>query len=712
MLAWLAVLMAASAEVFAAPTRYQPQVINPDLVGARRVETGATAVFVAWGTDATIFRSEDGREWRHADTSGTADLAQIAADPMGTVLVAVGAQGTILRSIDTGRTWQPARNRATDTDLRAVVHAGGHAWIAAGTAGHILRSTDDARTWSLIDSHLGPTLRALSLDGPRILIGGDGGLVGFSLDQGESWQVTAIAMPDPATPISGFHRIGKLVLATSALGRFLVSADGGDSWDLMQSTSQASFTDAAWDPDHDTIVMTGHNGDVLRSADGGQSWEGGEIVIDGRKNFLSAIRHDPRAHALLVTGQSGTIARSTDGGRTWASATREPGGGALRGELRGLVHDPRTGTFMVFGTGGLLASSTDGGARWQYARESLEVSLREIVATPHGDALVATSRLGHVLRSADSGASWRAVTPNYPDANTSPDLRALLVTPAGDAIVAVGPPGAILRGDAEGANWRIAVWNDIEAARAFPWVLADATRNLVVAVEARGAMMVSRDDGASWSRGELATPLEPGKFPLWQGAALGERGVLVVAGEGGLAARSTDDGASWQRVDTGTAENLFGSYADDSTGAVLLSGSRGTLLRSTDLGITWRALTSGSDQELRGFQFDARTRALLCFGNHGTTLRSHDQGRTWRRIPTGVDGALRKSLIEPGTGNLLVAGSQGTLLRSADGGATWQRLETHTSRHFSSVAADSRTGDLVLVGDRIVRLVRQSRREK
>jgi photosystem II stability/assembly factor-like uncharacterized protein len=526
-------------------------------------------------------------------------------------------------------------------------------------------------------------------------------LVGFSPDQGETWQVTAIAMPDPATPIAGFHRIGKLLLATSALGRFLVSGDGADSWDLMQSTSQAFFTDAAWDPDHDAIVMTGHNGDVLRSPDGGQTWEGGEIVIDGRKNFLSAIRHDPRGHALLVTGQSGTIARSTDGGRTWASATRE-----LRGELRGLLHDPRAGTFVVFGAGGLLASSTDGGARWQFAREPLEVSLREILATPRGDALVATSRLGHVMRSADAGASWQAVSPNYPNANTPPDLRGLIATPGG-AMVAVGPPGAILRGDADGTHWRVTVWNDIEAERAFPWVLADQSRKFLLAVEARGAMMVSRDEGTSWTGGDLATPLEPGKFPFWQGTTLGERGILVVAGEGGRAARSTDDGASWQLVDTGSTENLFGSYADSSTGELFLSGSRGTLLRSTDLGVTWRALSSGSDQELRRFHLDARTHALLCFGNHGTMLRSQDQGRTWRRVPTRVDGALRKLVIEPRSGNLLVAGSQGTLLRSADGGASWAKLDTHTSRHFTSIAADAKTGDLVLVGDRIVRLARR-----
>jgi hypothetical protein len=77
-------------------------------------------------------------------------------------------------------------------------------------------------------------------------------------------------------------------------------------------------------------------------------------------------------------------------------------------------------------------------------------------------------------------------------------------------------------------------------------------------------------------------------------------------------------------------------------------------------------------------------------------------------VPSGTDGVLRKAVLEPRTGNLLLVGSQGAILRSRDGRG-WEALPSHTVRPFNSLVVDERSGDLVLVGERIVRLVRQSK---
>jgi photosystem II stability/assembly factor-like uncharacterized protein len=683
----------------AAP-RYLPQVINPQLDGALLLP-GASALLVH-GSDATILRSTDGLRWSHARTPGSADLAGLAANTDGGVLVAVGQASTLLRSIDGGQSWQAARLPKLQTDLRAVVNVAGSAlWVAAGTRGRILRSTDDAKTWTLVESRLDAEFLALHHDlaSGVLLLGGEKGLVGFSKDQGLSWQLTAIAMPEPATPVTGFHRFGPLLLATSALGRFLTSSDDARSWDLMQASTNAFFTGVAFDPERGSIVMSGHNGDVLRSTDGGRNWEGSEVTVDGRKSYLNTVMYHGGSKSLLTVGQGGTVARSIDGGASWSKASND-----LRGELRGLVE--YQGRLLTFGSGGAIASSEDAGRHWSHARNHLDLNLREIAAAAQGPALLASGRLGELIRSMDGGASWSAIDIAYPNVNTPPDLRALMLTPTREALLAIGPPGAILRSNADGSAWQLRHWTELEAERAFPWALVDQHRKLVVAVEARGGMQVSGDDGLTWETRAAVVPA--GGMPLWQGALLERQGVMIVAGEDGTVARSDDAGRNWAMLDSGTREDLYGSFADQQSDLLFLAGAAGTLLRSTDLGITWRSIPSGTDKELRRLMRDPRSGALLCFGASGTILRSQDDGISWKRIESGSDGVLRKGMLEPGTRNLMIAGSRGTLLRSADGGRRWERLETHTARHFSSFAAHEQSGDLVLVGERIVRLVRQS----
>jgi len=682
---------------------YQPAVINPDFSGGLLVNGSRTLLL--WGSDGTILRSEDGELWTHAATATAVDLARVSTNAAGDVLVAVGAEGVILRSQDAGKNWALARNSTTDTDLRAVVNApGSRTWITAGTNGRVLRSTDDGRTWTRVDSQLKTSFQTLFVDplSRKILIGGDEGLVGFSKDAGVSWQITAIAMPEPATPITSFHRFGKLLLATSALGRFLTSEDDAASWDLLQASTKAFFTDVAFDPERHSIVMTGHNGDVLRSLDGGRTWEGSEISIDDRKNYLSAIRYDANSTSLVAVGQDGTIARSTDGGMQWTKASSE-----LTGDVRGIIADTSRGRLHAFGTGGMLLVSKDSGAHWKTTRNLLDVSLREISGMPRSPVLVAAGRLGAVVRSTDSGASWQALNVPYPNPNTPPDLRGLIPAPSGDALIAVGPPGAILRSNADGSAWDVRHSESIEAERAYPWVLADRKRKILVAVESRGEMRISTDDGIRWSTSSI--PTSTGALTFWQGTVLENAGVMLVAGHAGKAARSLD-ARDWQTVATGTDKDLFGSFADDANGLLFLMGAEGTLLRSADLGVSWKAMASGSTNELRRMMLDPRTGALVCFGTHGTILHSQDGGLTWQRVPSGTDGALRKGALEPGTGNLLIVGSQGTFLRSRDGGRSWESIASHTRRHFNSLWVDERSGDVVLVGERIVRLVRQSAR--
>jgi photosystem II stability/assembly factor-like uncharacterized protein len=676
------------------------RVVNPELTTGLTVP--GSGVLLLAGSDGTILRSTGGSRWSHATTPTSADLARLAANDRGTTLVAVGARGTVLRSVDAGGTWQAARNAVVDTDLKTVTfHAPSGVWLAAGTNGRLLRSKDDARSFSEIATNLTLDFHALFVDPEtrNILIGGDQGATGWSNDAGESWQLTMIAMPEPATPVTAFHRFGKLLLATSALGRFLTSTDGAHSWDLLQSSSKSFFTDAAADPSRGAIVLTGHNGDVVRSGDGGEHWDALEVA-PANKSFLAALSYDPRSESLLAVTQNGSLVRSRDGGATWSKAAPD-----LGGEIRGLLA-AQDGRLITFGTGGRVATSPDSGASWQIARPGIDAQLREVVALG-GGRFVATGQLGAILRSSDRGESWESIDVAWPDPNTPPDLRAVADAPDG-GIVAAGPPGAILRADSAGTHWEVVHWTKLEDERAFPQLLSDRNLKRVIVVEARGEMRVARDGVREWQ--PVAVPGEWRDFPFWHASSLPDPDVVLITGKGGLAVRSDDGARRFHIVDTGTKADLYGSFADPDSRQMLLVGQDGTLLRSNDLGRSWQRADSGTRAELRRAWRDPRTGAYVVFGAHGAITRSTDGGRTWSVVPSGTDGVLRKAIHATRATGLLIVGGQGTLLRSRDGGASFERLETHTTRHFTSLAADPHSGDLVLVGERIVRLVRQSAR--
>jgi CheY-like chemotaxis protein len=250
----------------ASAPRYSARVINPKL--AHGIFEARTRTFFVCGTDGAVLRSEDGVAWVQAETPTMADLTRLSADSRGRVLVAVGKNGAILRSENSGRSWALAANDTTSTDLNAVIqHARSGTWLAAGTNGVILRSRDEGKSWKSLGQGVSLTFHTLFVDPSRdaIFVGGDEGIIGRSLNGGESFQVKAIEMEEPRTPITQFFEHGGRLIATSALGRLLISEDGGSSWNVLKTGTGAFFTGGAFDPDSKSFVLTSHTGDVFRS---------------------------------------------------------------------------------------------------------------------------------------------------------------------------------------------------------------------------------------------------------------------------------------------------------------------------------------------------------------------------------------------------------------------------------------------------------------
>ncbi|ABS62778.1 conserved hypothetical protein [Parvibaculum lavamentivorans DS-1] len=223
---------------------------------------------------------------------------------------------------------------------------------------------------------------------------------------------------------------------------------------------------------------------------------------------------------------------------------------------------------------------------------------------------------GTVLASEDGGLSWA----HYVRPDTS--LALLGVIAEGGKRFAVGQSGQIFRLDGDS-------WSPLESgtdARLFSIALGH--NGLVVVVGGFGTILVSHDNGATWSAATidwmpiLNDYVEPHLY-----AVQIQNGVITVAGEFGLILRSLDDGASWTVAHRGEA-SIF-DFSIDQKGLGLAVGQEGLVLATADGGASWRESGRLSGTPLLGvWQSGARAFAVGIRGGYA----SNDGGRNWKSV--------------------------------------------------------------------------------
>jgi len=183
-----------------------------------RADTGGSGAGGAGAAGAT----EPGpNDWREAGGGITADLFAVWTD--GSLVVAVGSEGKILRSADGGLSFTEVES-GVDTDLLAVWHAGGVVAVA-GAGGTILTSNDAGETFTAVGSGQSEDITALWGSGPNhILAAGESAGVLSSIDGGASFE------PVSGVGIRSLWGLDENVVYGLTPSRGMRSEDGGTSW--------------------------------------------------------------------------------------------------------------------------------------------------------------------------------------------------------------------------------------------------------------------------------------------------------------------------------------------------------------------------------------------------------------------------------------------------------------------------------------------------
>jgi photosystem II stability/assembly factor-like uncharacterized protein len=205
-------------------------------------------------------------------------------------------------------------------------------------------------------------------------------------------------------------------------------------------------------------------------------------------------------------------------------------------------------------------------------------------------------------------------------------------------------------------------------------------------VGASGVLLMSEDDGKTWTRTQLAKIHPFSWLDLFSIRFAPDHVNGWISGEQGLILRTTDGGRTWHNQQSGVPDNLYRVAPADAKNAVA-AGANGTILYTND-GNDWHQARQKSGLAFFDASAPDRSNAWVA-GEFESVLHSSDGGKTW----TAQCGGKRGNFRQPAYFRVSfrddmhgwVTGQGATILVTSDGGSTWQRVPSPTKSSMFAV---------------------------
>ena len=304
---------------------------------------------------------------------------------------AVGAMGTILRTVDGGKSWQKEELRH-NADLQRVFFVNPlEGWTAGGKIRMGAKNEDmrhDER--------------------------GGYGYIFHTSDGGKTWECQ---YGERGRHLFGLYFINdKVGYACGELGFLLKTQDGGRHWRECSTSNTLNWLYAIAFEDELSGFAVGESETVIRTEDGGETWLAVNAPADRKfyqfRPFYRDI--DFNGSTGCIVGQNGSILISHDAGKNWS-----PAGTFVASDTREFLDftrvcfvTPQVG-YVVGELGTRLMVTEDAGQSWTLKPIDNNDWLRSVWADPHGKVVAAGER-EKILISNDRGFKWSTVRGDEP----------------------------------------------------------------------------------------------------------------------------------------------------------------------------------------------------------------------------------------------------------------------------------------------------------
>lgn len=273
----------------------------------------------------------------------------------------------------------------------------------------------------------------------------------------------------------------------------------------------------------------------------------------------------------------------------------------------------------------------------------------------------------------------------------------------GDKMVVVGSRGHILLSKDDGNSWTQARVPTRVALTAVHF--SDDSNGWAVGHDA--IILNTKDGGSTWERVHYAPEEERPLLDIWFDAS-GQTGFAY--GAYGFVLKSNDGGANWRSLDIGAEDGEPDDYhlnaiAKAKNGVMYLAAEAGVAYRSFDDGETWERMYAPYEGSFFGV-LPLSGDSLLMFGLQGNVFRSDDLGESWTPIEIELTATLNGGAVL-NDGTVVIVGNEGAMLVSSSGGYSFVEKNLEDRKSISNIIPTKDNGAL-LVGDMGVRKLSHS----
>lgn len=292
--------------------------------------------------------------------------------------------------------------------------------------------------------------------------------------------------------------------------------------------------------------------------------------------------------------------------------------------------------------------------------------------------------------------------------------RSLLldVARAGKRIVAVGERGHVLLSDDNGASW---TQSKVVPSRTMLTAVCFADAQHGWAVGHDEIILTTNDAGNTWIRSHYARESQQPLLDVLcvdaqHAVAVGAYSSYFVTGDGGTswtAQKFTHEPlVRSAKSAAGAEEDIPPEYHLNRIAAagkyLFMAAESGQVYRSSDGGARWSELAvpyKGSFFGLLPLQGDS----LLVFGLRGNLFLTNDAGLSWQKLDSGASAMLTDA-VRLDDGTIVIVGLSGSVVVSRDGGQSF-RLFSQADRKGLSAVLSRGASQILAVGESGTRIV-------